>query len=68
MSKIADTLRRSIKTSDLSQTQIAAGVGVAPSTITRFTAGGTIDVELAERLAEFLGLRITILRTPKKKK
>jgi transcriptional regulator with XRE-family HTH domain len=66
MGQLTDAIRAAVKASDESQYAIAKGAGVARSQLSRMMRGESgMTTESVERLAAYLGLRITI--EPKRK-
>jgi transcriptional regulator with XRE-family HTH domain len=67
MAKLTDAIRSAIKASDQTPYAIAKGAGVARSQLSRLLSGESgLSVDAIERVADYLGLRITI--EPKGKK
>ena len=61
MSKILNTLRRAIETTDETRYSIARGSGVNASQLCRFVSGERgLSIESAETLADYIGLEIII--------
>ncbi len=67
MSKTIKTLIRAVEDSDESRHQIARGSGIHASQLCRLVKGiFGLNIETAERLADYLGLEIVV--RPKAKK
>lgn len=67
MPALFDSLRQAIHESEQSRYQIAKGSGIAASQLARLANGQRgLSVESAERLADYLGLQITIKPKPTK--
>ena len=61
MAKMLDTLRRAVENSNESRYRIAHGSGVAASQLARLVSGERgLSIESAEKLADYLGLEITL--------
>lgn len=61
MARILDAIREAIDESDETRNRIAIGSGVNPSQLARLVSGERgLSIETAERLADHLGLEITI--------
>ena len=61
MSKILDALRSTIEQSDEPRNRIAIGSGVDASQLCRLVSGERgLSIEVAETLADYLGLEIII--------
>ena len=57
---ITTALQAAINASGLTHYRIACGAGMAPSVVSRFMLGqGTLRLDKADRLAAYLGLRLT---------
>ena len=66
MSTILDTLRKTIKTSGLTQYRIAKDTGIPQSALSRLMSGERgLSVESIEQLCDYLGLEIVLRPTPK---
>jgi len=66
-SKLMEQLRTALNEAEGPRAPIARATGVSKSAISRFEAGQPrLTIETAERLADYLGYRITL--EPKKKK
>lgn len=67
MAKLLDAIRKAINTGEESPASVAKRAGVARSQISRLLSGERgVSVDVAERLAEALGLQITIGRKGRK--
>lgn len=61
MARLNDAIREAIRASNETPYAIAKGSGVARSQLSRLLSGESgLSVESIERLADYLGLRITI--------
>lgn len=61
MAKLTDAIRAAVKSSDQTPYAIAKGANVARSQLSRLLSGECgMTVDTIERLADYLGLRITI--------
>jgi transcriptional regulator with XRE-family HTH domain len=61
MAKLTDAIRSAINASDQTAYAIAKGAGVARSQLSRLLSGERgLSVDTIERLADYLGLQITI--------
>ena len=61
MARLTDAIRLAIKASDQTPYAIAKGANVARSQLSRLLSGESgMTVDTIERLADYLGLRITI--------
>jgi len=61
MSRVLDQLRKAVEASDENQCRIARGANIARSQLSRLMRGERgLSIEGIERLAEYLGLEITI--------
>jgi transcriptional regulator with XRE-family HTH domain len=61
MGQLVNAIRAAVKASDQTPYAIAKGAGVARSQLSRLLSGERgLDSETIERLADYLGLRITI--------
>lgn len=61
MGQLTEAIAAAIKASDQTPYAIAKGAGVARSQLSRLLSGERgLDTETIERLADYLGLRITI--------
>lgn len=70
MSKILSEIRKAMRTGEKSRYRLAKDTGIDPAALSRFINNETVGmgVETAERLAEALGLDITIKpQSPKKR-
>lgn len=68
MAKLTDEIREAIKTSDETPYAIAKGANVARSQLSRLLSGESgMSVDTIERIADYLGLKITIEPKAKKK-
>ncbi len=69
MAELTDAIRKAIKDSDQTPYAIAKGAKVARSQLSRLLSGESgMTVDTIERLADYLGLRITIEPKDKPKK
>lgn len=61
MARLTDAIRAAIKASDQTPYAIAKGAGVARSQLSRLLSGECgMAVDTVEKLADYLGLQITI--------
>ncbi len=61
MAKLTNAIRAAVKASDQTPYAIAKGANVARSQLSRLLSGESgMTVDTIERLADYLGLRITI--------
>jgi len=61
MAKLTDAIRAAVKASDQTPYAIAKGAGVARSQLSRLLSGESgMTVDTIERLADYLGLQITM--------
>lgn len=61
MGQILNAIRNAIDESDETRNRIAKGSGVNPSQLARLVSGERgLSIETAERLADYLGLEISI--------
>ncbi len=61
MAKLTDSIRAAIVASDQTPYAIAKGAGVARSQLSRLLSGESgMSVDTLERLADYLGLEVTI--------
>lgn len=61
MSQLVDAIRNAIETSDETRYRISKGTGVSQAQLSRLMAGlQGISIENAERIADYLGLKIII--------
>lgn len=61
MAKLTNEIRAAVKASDQTPYAIAKGAGVARSQLSRLLSGESgMTVDTIERLADYLGLQITI--------
>lgn len=61
MAALLNRLRKAIQTSGRTRYRISRATGVAESVLSRFVNGQTgLSVETAEKVAEYLGLEITL--------
>jgi transcriptional regulator with XRE-family HTH domain len=61
--KLSDQVRRAVDASGLSRYRIAKEIHVAESTMSRFMSGRTgLSMEYLDRLADLLGLDISVRR------
>lgn len=61
MSTLVNAIRRAIEANDASRYRIAKDTGIAQSQLSRLVSGERgLDVDTIERLADYLGLQITI--------
>ncbi|MDX9912009.1 MAG: helix-turn-helix transcriptional regulator [Phycisphaerales bacterium] len=69
MARLTDAIRAAVRASDQTPYAIAKGSGIARSQLSRLLSGESgMSVDTIERLADYLGLRITIgpkIRTKK---
>ena len=69
MAKLTDAIRAAVKASDQTPYAIAKGANVARSQLSRLLSGESgMTVDTIERLADYLGLRITLEPKGKTKK
>ena len=69
MAKLTNAIRAAVKASDQTPYAIAKGANVARSQLSRLLSGESgMTVDTLERLADFLGLRITIAPKGKARK
>lgn len=69
MAKLTDAIRAAVKASDQTPYAIAKGANVARSQLSRLLSGESgMTVDTIERLADYLGLRITLEPNGKTKK
>jgi hypothetical protein len=66
--KLSDQIRKAVDASGLSRYRIAKEIGVAESTMSRFMAGSGLEMTNLDRLADLLGLNITVGKTPTNEK
>jgi transcriptional regulator with XRE-family HTH domain len=67
--KLSDQVRRAVDASGLSRYRISKELGIAESTMSRFMSGqGGLSMEVLDRLADLLGLRIKTTRRRKQQK
>jgi transcriptional regulator with XRE-family HTH domain len=61
MARLTDAIRAAVRASDQTPYAIAKGSGIARSQLSRLLSGESgMSVDTIERLADYLGLRITI--------
>jgi len=59
--KFSDQVRKAIRTCGLTRYRIAKDTGVSESALSRFMAGkGNLNLDTLDRLAELLGLSLTV--------
>lgn len=63
---MAEVLRKAIRKSGHSALHISEKTGVSQPTITEFLKGADIRLKTANRLADFLGLRLRPLRSTRR--
>ena len=69
MGKMSDAIKKAIKASEQTPYGIAKGTGIARSQVSRFLSDKrTLNAETIEKLADYLGLKITIEPDTKKKR
>lgn len=69
MAELTDAIRKAIKDSDQTPYAIAKGAKVARSQLSRLLSGESgMTVDTIERLADYLGLQITVEPKDKPKK
>jgi len=57
---LLDQLRQAVNESGQSRNAISVAVGVNPSVISRFMAGGGLEVRTAEAIAGYLGFTVEL--------
>ncbi len=61
MKKLSEQLREAIESSEASRYRIAQVTGIDQATLSRFVNGsGTLSQDAADKIAEFLGLTLTV--------
>lgn len=57
---VLESLRESLKRSELSRYEVAKRSGIDQGALSRFIHGGTLRIESVEKLCPVLGLRLTL--------
>jgi hypothetical protein len=66
--KLSDQIRRAVDQSGLSRYRICKETGLAESMMSRFMAGSGLETTNLDRLADLLGLNITVGKASKTEK
>ena len=67
MARVLDTIRAAIRGSHETPAAIAGRAGIHRSVLSKLLAGRSVTVEVAEKLASALGLRLEVIRKGKSK-
>lgn len=67
MKPLSDQVRKAVNDSELTRYRICKDLGIAESTMSRFMAGkGGLSMDVLDRLAALLGLRVVVDKSTRK--